>query len=96
MQGISLGKVGIDPAGLLGRRGEGSVAGEFNKDFLEGDVSTGYEEPFPYGTKEKTINPGLSIDFNAGRHLRLSADIQYFNFNNYKNQSQTSCLICFP
>ncbi len=65
------------------RQGEGSVAGEFNTDFVNATLEEGYDEPFPFGVVERHWRSGMQIFYQprpAG-HIRL--DVGYSDFRNF-------------
>ncbi len=74
------------------RKGEGTVRGEFNTDYLNYSVEEGYHEPFPWGIVEKHLQVGLEVFFRPYRLANLSASLAWNRFNNYQHiegQSKT-------
>ncbi len=65
------------------RQGEGSIAGEFNTDYLNYTVEEGYDEPFPFGIIEKHLQLGGSVFFKPHRLGHITIDVAYNNFDNY-------------
>ena len=68
------------------RQGEGSVQGEFNKDYLNYTVEEGYREPFPYGVVETQwqFRGGARWSVTPWSHIAFS--LQYTRFSNYQHQ----------
>ncbi len=75
---------------ILIRQGEGSVQGEFNKDYLNYTVEEGYHEPFPYGVVETQWQWRTGIFWSATPWAHISASAQYTSFSNYQHQPGTS------
>jgi hypothetical protein len=71
--------------GSVMRKGEGTVRGEFNTDFLDYTVEEGYDEPFPWGIVERHIQIGLGIFYRPHKLGNLSINLAYNDFDNYKN-----------
>lgn len=69
----------------LVRKGEGTVAGEFNTDYLNYTVEQGYKEPFPWGIVERHWQAGFSIFFRPHRLGNLSFSLAYNDFKNYQH-----------
>jgi len=70
---------------ILIRRGEGSVAGEFNTNYLNYTVEEGYNEPFPFGVVEKQIQIGAGIFYRPSQFGNITATLNYNRFSNYKH-----------
>lgn len=73
--------------GSLVRRGEGSVQGEFNNDFMNYTVEEGYSEPFPFGVVEKHWQYGISAFYKPHQLGHLRVDLAFNNFSNYQHLS---------
>ncbi|MGD9900266.1 MAG: capsule assembly Wzi family protein [Calditrichaceae bacterium] len=71
--------------GSLVRQGEGTVSGEFNKDFLNYTVEEGYDESFPFGTVEDHTQLGLSLFYKPHRIGHLELDLAYNSFDNFNH-----------
>ncbi len=74
------------------RKGEGTVQGEFNTDYLNYTVEEGYHEPFPWGIVEKHLQLGLEVFFRPHRLANVSASLAWNRFDNYQHvegQSKT-------
>jgi len=67
------------------RKGEGTVEGEFNTDFLNYTVEEGYTEPFPWGIVEKHTQLGFSLFYQLHRLSNLTLDVAYNQFKNYQH-----------
>ncbi len=70
---------------VLIRQGEGSVQGEFNKDYLNYTVEEGYSEPFPYGIVETQWQWHGSARWAVRPWLHLNINAQYSTFSNYEH-----------
>jgi hypothetical protein len=71
----------------LVKQGEGSVAGEFNDDFLDYTVEEGYSEPFPFGVVERRWQYGASAFFKPHNLWHISLNLAFNDVNNYQNIS---------
>lgn len=67
------------------RKGEGSVAGEFNTDYLNYTVKEGYDEPFPWGVVETQNQLGIQIFYRPHRLVNFTMEFAYNEFKNYQN-----------
>ena len=64
------------------QQGEGSVAGEFNQDFLNFTPEEGYSEPFPFGVVERTTETGLRWFVKPHRYAWLRGELRYVDIAN--------------
>ncbi len=67
------------------RQGEGSVAGEFNQDYLNFTVAEGYSEPFPFGIVERRFRLGLSAFFKPHPLGHIGLEIYWDDVANYRH-----------
>ncbi|MCD4691889.1 MAG: capsule assembly Wzi family protein [Calditrichales bacterium] len=67
------------------RKGEGSVAGEFNKDYMNYTVEEGYEESFLFGIVEGHLQTGGRVFYKPYNIGHVELDFAYNDFDNYKN-----------
>ncbi|NOX36345.1 MAG: capsule assembly Wzi family protein [Calditrichaeota bacterium] len=65
------------------RQGEGSVQGEFNKDYLQYTVEEGYSEPFPYGVVENHLEVGFAVFYNPFPFTTITLEVTRDQFRNY-------------
>jgi hypothetical protein len=68
------------------RKGEGTVQGEFNKDYLDYPVEDGYKESFPWGIVETHWQYGLQIFYRPITYSNISVNLAYNDFKNYRNE----------
>ncbi len=64
-------------------KGEGSVRGEFNKDYLNYTVEEGYDEPFPWGVVEKHWRLGAQGFMYLNRFAQIHGSVSYEWVENY-------------
>ncbi len=67
------------------KKGEGSVLGEFNKDYLNYTIEQGYDEPFPWGIVEKNWQIGLEGFYYLNQWLNMAVQLNYDQFKNYQH-----------
>jgi len=67
------------------RQGEGSVQGEFNKDYLQHSVSEGYHEPFPYGIVENHWQWTLQARYYGFSTIWVALELQADFYRNYQH-----------
>ncbi len=70
----------------LTRQGEGSVQGEFNKDYLNYTVEEGYSEPFPYGVVENHLEVGAQLFLKLTSAATLTLEFRKNNYDNYRHR----------
>ena len=66
-------------------QGEGSVAGEFNKDYLHFTPEQGYREPFPFGVVEKSLALGLHLSYVPFSYGALDFAVERRAYSNYRH-----------
>lgn len=67
------------------RQGEGSVAGEFNTDFLDFTVEEGYDEPFPFGVVERHWQTGIQLFYRPRHFGNIRLEAGYSDFRNFEH-----------
>ncbi len=67
------------------QKGEGTVAGEFNKDFLQYTPEQGYDEPFPFGVVEKSLAAGVHLSYVPFSYGAFDFSIERRAFSNYQH-----------
>ena len=74
------------------RKGEGTVRGPFNKDFLDYTVEEGYSEPFPTGVVQNGVTSGIKLFYKplTSGFLELQAGYKKIeNKEHVKNQNES-------
>ncbi len=67
------------------RKGEGTVEGEFNTDYLNYTVEEGYHEPFPWGIVERHWQLGMTLFYRPHPLANVTLSLAYNDFNNYQH-----------
>jgi hypothetical protein len=68
-------------------KGEGSVLGEFNKDYLNYTVEEGYDEAFPWGVVEKRLIEGVQFSYHFLEDGMTTLKIEYNAINNFRHKT---------
>ena len=68
-------------------KGEGSVLGEFNKDYLNYTVEEGYDEAFPWGVVEKRLIEGVQFSYHFLEDGMTTLKIEYNTINNFRHKT---------
>ncbi len=67
------------------RKGEGTVEGEFNTDYMNYTVEEGYHEPFPWGIVERHWQWGVALFYRPHPLANITLNIAYNDFHNYQH-----------
>lgn len=73
------------------RKGEGTVRGAFNTDYMNYSVEEGYNEPFPWGIVESNLQIGLEGFYYLNKWLNMDFIIyrdSYKNFQHIRGKSK--------